>query len=408
MLDDLRPGRRSGAAQSGGARTALARLALPLGSSVWPQKTHLQVKTPIERVARGQPLEIEVVDARGEPLPANCRVQYRLRDAHGKVSEESEAMRSLGTAMIARRENVTRPLEFRVSGGDDQSMPWMPVEVLDPPSVTALSVDVVPPSYTNWPRETRDATSAAPILAGSRVELLGEAGKPLRSAMLRLENGREVPGRVEGDGRRFRFGALSPELPSGLVLDKSTAYTIALEDRDGIHGGEESWQFRVQSDSPPSVVIERPKINLFVTPRARVDLAVQAQDDLGLRQVRLVYSSSGATVAGEACALVLYEGPPRAAAAQRCATPNRRRRGEQRTIDRRWDLEELKLQPRTQLTVYAAATDYRGPDRPQRAADLHHHHVRGIARATRRAAEPDPGGTRPAVAAPARRSQPCP
>ena len=339
------------------ARTALARLAMPLGSEVWPQKTHLQLKTRIERVARGQPLEIEVIDARGEPLPANCRVQYRLRAAQGKVSEESEAMLPLGPAMIARRENMTKPLDYRVTGGDDRSMPWMPVEVLDPPAVAALSVSVVPPGYTNWPRETHDATSAAPVLAGSRVELFGEASKLLRSAVLRLENGRELPARVDADGRHFRFGAPSPELPSGLVLDKSSAYTIALEDRDRLRGGEESWQFHVQADAAPTVTFERPKSDLFVTPSARVNLRIDARDDLGLRQVSLVHSASGATVSGDA-ALVLYEGPPQAPVhsdAQSESTGG----GEQRTIDRVWDLRELKLQPRTQLTVYAAATDYR-------------------------------------------------
>ena len=338
------------------ARTALARLMLPLGDSVWPQKTHLELKARVERVARGQALEIEVVDARGEPLPADCRVYYRLHDARGKVSEESDAMRPLGPAMIARRENMTRPLDFRISGGDDQSMPWMPVEVLDPPAVTALSIDVVPPGYANWPRETRDAASAAPILAGSRVELSGESSKPLRSAVLRLENGRELPGRVEGDGRRFHFGALSPELPSGLVLDKPSAYAITLEDRDHLRGGEESRHFHVQADAAPTVTFERPKGDLFVTPSGRVDLRIDARDDLGVRQVLLVYSATGATVAAEA-SLVLYEGPPQAAV--RGDPRSEAAGGERRTIDRLWDLRELKLLPGTRLTVYAAASDYR-------------------------------------------------
>ncbi len=337
------------------ARTALARLVLPLGSDIWPQKTHLQLKSRIERVARGQPLEIEVVDARGESLPSNCQVRYRLRDAHGKVSEESEAMRPLGPAMIARRENVTRPLDFRVSGGDDQSMRWVPVEVLDPPAVTALSEDVVPPGYTSWPRETRDATSPAPILAGSRVELSGEASKPLRTAVLHLESGGELSGHLEGDGRRFRFGAPSPDLPSGLVLDKPSAYSIALEDRDGLRGGAESWQFHVQADAAPTVTFEQPNGDLFVTPSARVDLRIDARDDLGLRQVSLVYSASGATVTAEV-SQVLYEGPPRAAVR---SDPQSETGGERQTIDRVWDLRDLKLQPHTQLTVYAAATDYR-------------------------------------------------
>ena len=341
------------------ARTALARLALPLGNVVWPQTTHLQLKNPVQRIARGQPLDIEVVDARGAQLPANCRVHYRFRDAHGKLSkeEESEAMRPLGQAMIARRDNVTRSLEFRVTGGDDQSMLWMPVEVLDPPTLEALSLDVFPPTYANWPRETRDAASASGILSGSRVELSGEANKPLRSAVLRLDGGRELPARIASGGRSFRIGSISPALPDGLVLDKSGGYSIALVDRDGIRGIEEGRQFRVQADASPSVVIERPSGDLFVTPIAQVDLRIDAHDDLALRRVTIVYSASGATTAGDR-SLSLYEGPPQAPPA--AASGNAGGRDDRRVIDRRWDLEELKLRPGTQLTIFAAATDYRG------------------------------------------------
>ena len=57
---------------------------------------------------------------------------------------------------------------------------------------------------------------------------------------------------MDADGRHFRFGQPSPELPSGLVLDKSSAYTIALEDRDRLRGGEEKSAFHVQADAAPT------------------------------------------------------------------------------------------------------------------------------------------------------------
>lgn len=341
------------------ARTALARLALPLGNTAWPQSTHLQLKSAPQRIARGQALEIEVVDARGAQLPATCRVHYRFRDTQGRLSkkEESEAMHSLGQSMIARRESVARPLEFRVTGGDDQSMPWRLVEVLDPPAVQSLSLDVVPPSYANWPRETRDAASASPILSGSRVELSGEASKPLRSAVLQLDGGREIAARIEGDGRSFRFGGPSAARPDGLVLEKPGGYAIVLVDRDGICGIEKGRQFRVQADAPPSVVIDRPSGNLFVTPTAQVELRMDARDDLALRQVALVYRASGAATAGTT-SFSLYEGPRRAPPRGRPA--EEAGDGDRRTIDGRWDLKELKLPPGTQLAFYAVATDYRG------------------------------------------------
>ena len=48
-------------------------------------------------------------------------------------------MRLVDGAMIARRENVLRPFSYRVEGGDDQSMPWLDVEVVEPPAVESLS-----------------------------------------------------------------------------------------------------------------------------------------------------------------------------------------------------------------------------------------------------------------------------
>ena len=334
-------------------RIALARLALPLGKDVWPQKTHLKVKDPVERIARGQTLVVEVVDAQGARLPANCRIHYRFRDAQGKLIEEGkdgEPMLPLGQALVARREKLACPLEFRVTGGDDQSMPWMPVDVLEPPAVAALRVTVSPPAYTNWPDETHDATSILPVLAGSRVRIWGEATKPLRSAVLRLDGGRELPTQVDADGRKFSV--------EGLALDKSTAYTFKLVDSDGISGGDDVWQFFVQADLPPSVVIQQPKSNLFVTPRARIDLRVDAHDDLALQRVMLVRSSSGAAALGDTT-VPLYPGPAQAAGR---ADPRSQRNagGQRKIIDYRLDMEELKLQPGTQLTVYAAATDYRG------------------------------------------------
>ena len=158
----------------------------------------------------------------GRQLPATCRVHYRFRDAQDRLTVQSEAMHPLGQSMIARRENVARPLEFRVTGGDDRSMPWRPVEVLDPPTVRSLSLDIVPPSYTNWPRETRDAAAASPILSGSR----GTVGRGQQAATLgRVAIGRrsQISARIAGDGRSFRVGRPSPHCPMVLCWTSPAA-----------------------------------------------------------------------------------------------------------------------------------------------------------------------------------------
>ena len=83
-------------------------------------------------------------------------------------------------------------------------------------------------------------------------------------------------------------------------MEKSTGYTFRLVDVDGVEGGgDESWQFRVLADAPPSVVIEQPAGDLFVTERAVVNFRVRARDDMALRQVVLVLRPSDAKAAKE-------------------------------------------------------------------------------------------------------------
>ena len=117
------------------AQIAVARLLNPFGNTAWPQTTHLAIRQPVERVARGQDFQIEVVDARGARLAAGGSHPLSLPTPDGGTVEETERMRFVDGAMVARRENVLRPFSYRVEGGDDQSsMPWTDVEVVEPPA----------------------------------------------------------------------------------------------------------------------------------------------------------------------------------------------------------------------------------------------------------------------------------
>ena len=61
-------------------RTALARLAAPLGSTEWPRQHHLAFRDPPTRLAAGQTFELELVDSSGE-LPDEVRIEYRTAQA---------------------------------------------------------------------------------------------------------------------------------------------------------------------------------------------------------------------------------------------------------------------------------------------------------------------------------------
>ncbi|MGA2031544.1 MAG: hypothetical protein ABSG68_04755 [Thermoguttaceae bacterium] len=352
------------------ARIAVTRLVNPLGETAWPQITHLELRRTLERVARGQPFEIEAVDAQGARLPSEVRIHYRFQAADGTKTSETQRMQLLGDVMVARRENITLPFSYWVEGGDDRSLPWIAVEVVDPPVVTGLSVDIFPPAYTGWPMEKSDGSVRA--LVGSRLRIAGEAAVPLSSAEMHLEDGRRLRGRLSEDRRHF---LLEPPPPAAgdsahpLVVDKSGAYWFLLTDEEGLSGGSDNrWEIHAVADAPPSITIEQPAANLFVTPRARVAVRIAAKDDLALRAVAFVYTRSDQPKQDEA-STVLYRGPEHVAPQPKGGLIGDALAGDRRMVEHLWDLEPLKLPPGSQVVFCATAQDYRlqtGKSEPRR------------------------------------------
>jgi len=390
-----------GLAAPAAARTAVVRLLDPLGNIPWPQKYHLVVRNPVERLARGQVFEVEVADADGKPLPPQVRIFYRI-ETPGGIVEEEELMRRFGQAAVARREVVQYPFSYRAEGGDDRAMPWHRVEVLDPPELHSLEIMVIPPAYTRQ--------AAAPgqrnlrVLAGSRLEIAALATKELAAAALCLEDGQQIAATLEPDGLRFSLGkAGSPPV----VVQQSGAYWFRLTDRQGLTCDTTRWDIRAVPDAPPSVTLEAPANTLYVTPQAEVPIRIAVTDDLGIAGVALESTRVEPTSAGEKPAALppasaappaekpspeaqaassAGQGPPSGSSlsqegsawrapsprpevvelyplpahlpgieVHRPATPE----GESLVLSYRWPLGPLDLSPGTELRLQAVARDFR-------------------------------------------------
>jgi hypothetical protein len=332
------------------AKTAAARLANPFLDVPWPQTTHLAIEKASNRVARGQSFEIEVVDAQGVRLPNDVRIHYRFdKTDQSDATEEVEPMRFVGVSVATRRDRVARPFSYRVEGGDDHSMPWTPVEVVDPPSIESAAIRLYPPTYTGWAVEPADRSFRA--LVGTRVEWKGKASTPIAWAVVCLEGGREIPAKVGED--RQTFSILADSNPA-FVVEKSGAYGIRLTDVDGLVGGEDQrWEIRAIGDAPPSVTMPQPNANVFVTPLASLPIEIRAHDDLAIARVALEYARSGPPEETPT-SVALYVGKL-PAKLQPGAVPGT---GDDRDIRHTWELEPLALRPGMQVTFRAAAADF--------------------------------------------------
>jgi hypothetical protein len=174
-------------------------------------------------------------------------------------------------------------------------------------------------------------------------------------------------------------------MQADFVIERSGAYWFQLTDVEGLTGGTDTrWEIRAVPDAPPTVSIEQPTANLFVTPQADVPLRIAAKDDLAVRRVELAFGRSDRPQEGETI-IELHVGPDRAEPRSGGFSADAPL-GESLSVDYRWSLGEMRLQPG------GAAPD--------------DHHARGVGPANCRSADVDPLGAVPG--APDARAGPAP
>ncbi|MCH8921619.1 MAG: hypothetical protein IIA67_00550 [Planctomycetes bacterium] len=347
------------------ARLAIARLVNPLGSAAWPKVNQLVLVDPPHQVAVGQSFEVEVRDENGE-LPDDVQIHYRYtadasEDAEDGESAEGfqqqvETMQWVGGRMIARKEHVNRPFEYRVSGGDDDSMGWTRLEVVEPPRIESLELTLHPPAYTGWkPVATGKYIRA---LVGTRVALQGTSTKPLRSATLVREHGEPISATISDDGYSF---ALAADAERPWIIERSEKYHFRLRDDGELPGGVEvQWDIRAIEDHPPGVSIEDPAGSVYVTAKATVPLKIVAREDLLVDEISLHFSRSDRS--DEDDTVVLLYARDRSAETPQPQSVGGAQGDTQRVVYH-WDIAALGLEPGAQMTFFATASDYK----PQRS-----------------------------------------
>ena len=242
---------------------------------------------------------------------------------------------------------------------------------------------VVPPEYTHWPQ--RDARRDFQLADPGRLAR-GTVGRGQQAAALGRAAPRRRPRHSRPRGRR------RAEVPRRRAIARSCRKGWCSTSRRPIRSG---WSIATASAAARSTgssacrttprrawSSSSPRADLFVTPAARVDLRIDAHDDLGLRRVALVYSSSGASGRRRNDASPLR----RAAAGASC-----RATAQRPTADDRPPLGPGGTETPARHAIDDLCRGDRLPpaNRPQRAADAHHHHAGRIAGPPGRAAKPD-------------------
>lgn len=335
--------------------TAIARLAAPLGPVQWPRQHQLAFRDLPNCLAAGDTLEVAIIDEAGRP-PDDTRLEIAtIRDGGRDVTNEP-LVRS-GDALIARKENIQRSFGIRACGGDDDTMPWHWIEVVEPPRLETLELKVHPPEYSGLPVTPSERQLS--VLAGSGIEVSGVTNKPIRAAQILPEGSDPIAATLSSTptgepNRSFHISA------DQWIANKTSVYRLELTDDDGVASTIGRWNLTVEPDPSPNVTWQYPTETVYVLPSAILPLTVQVKDNLAIQNVKLIYERSDRSEAERRNhpaepVIELYRGPKKPVVGQKDGATNE----ESRLINYTWELTSLKLPPGAQLTAHVEAQDYR-------------------------------------------------
>ena len=266
-------------------RTALARIAAPWNNVEWPRRNDLAFENTPKLVARGGMFEASLVDQAGE-LPAEVAIQYRYEYDGRRQSDESW-MQRVGDHAVARRENVQQSFEYRAVGGDHQTMPWTPVEVVDPPSISDWIATLHPPAYSGLP--TEGVTRIDTILSGTTIELAATANGPLKSAAVLTPGAEKASHAVTIAGaERNKLTLLAGQwTPTAETASTTERYQLQLTAENALVTTTPPATIRIRADTPPKVTWALPQSDSFVLAGAVVSVRAFAADDLAIASAEL-------------------------------------------------------------------------------------------------------------------------
>ncbi len=341
-----------------GPSVALAakRLLVPWSDVHWPRRHVLELVHPVARLAVGQDFEIEVADAKGH-LPEHVDIHYWF-DGDALTQIQTYPMQSLGEKMFHRMSDVTRSFRYRVTGGDDQAMPWHELTLVEPPKITRLEITLHPPEYTGF--DPRPADGGFHALVGTHIALRARTDRPLSAASLETDtvgSPVSIPLALQDDRCGFSLGL---EAGQPWTIAQSGSYGLRLVDREGLDVGvPERWEVEAIKDLPPTVSLKVPASDLMITPHAQLPIEAIVKDDLALRRVELHFKRLISSQDQEQ-SFPLWQGPDH-------VTPESAQAWQENgdgvhlTVDYAWDLTELpSMKPGERIDFRLTADDYRG------------------------------------------------
>jgi hypothetical protein len=265
---------------------AARRLVVPWSQEEWPRWNSLEFVNPPVRIALGQEFTVELLDRRGR-LPREATLQLWF-DGDEEGEAETVAMERDRSRFRYALGSVSRSFKFRAAGGDDDSMEWHSMQVVEPATIERLQITITPPEYSGVV-STKLSGGPLLVLEGSQLTITGNASRAVQSVLLHVNVDDEVE-TIEAnvDASRTEFTlAIPANTPA------KGQYWIELIEADGVVSGNDSRaSWKVIADHVPSVSVGTPAGEMYFTPGATVSIHMTATDDIAIQHVQLAFEDT--------------------------------------------------------------------------------------------------------------------
>ncbi|MCX7421288.1 MAG: hypothetical protein NT013_17340 [Planctomycetia bacterium] len=257
------------------------RLLMPSGNWGTVGAWQIEVADGDRVVARGADIELLAKATKpgiAEP-PKSLLLEWR--DSVGTTDRRSMPYDAARQAFATIVPHVMRDLKFHVSVDRQQSRDYQ-VQVVEPPVITQVRVDVEPPAYAGWPAQSLDgAVGAIRVFERSRLKFKLEFNKPIETASLNWRHG--------GEPLTFELAADKQSASMELVADPKVhgPYAFAIADIHKLTNSDiVPRELVVVADEPPHLIVKGDQ-STEVRPDDAVPIDVIATDDIGLGQLEL-------------------------------------------------------------------------------------------------------------------------
>jgi len=240
-----------------------------------PSQTLIDVTPKGVRVVRGSTVTIHAAASGALPKSMELLLWSGAADDQEKGLEERVPMDAIGSGRFsAVIQDLQKSFQYRAVAGSFSSPPYT-IEAVDPPEIGNLKLTLYPPHYTGLPAQTILGGNVEGM-RGSTIRLEAASTKELVKGKILLDDGKEVPVKINGR-----------TLQGNLVLFQSQRYQILVEDTLGFGNAPISYEIRIRPDGFPVIEILNPAEEVEINGDETLPLEFSGRDDFGIQEINL-------------------------------------------------------------------------------------------------------------------------